>query len=68
MGETIIYGLGGIVLIAILALILSLPTMWLWNWLMPHIFGLVKITWLEALGLDFLSGIFFSHTVKINNN
>lgn len=28
----------------------------LWNWLMPAIFGLPPITWLEAAGLYFLAG------------
>jgi len=43
------------------ALILVLPTMWLWNWLMPTIFGLVKIGFWQALGLNLLAGIFFKH-------
>ena len=32
---------------------------WLWNWLMPGIFGLRTITWLEAFGLLALSRILF---------
>lgn len=32
---------------------------WLWNWLMPDIFGLRAITWLEAFGLLALSRILF---------
>ena len=32
---------------------------WLWNWLMPGIFGLRSITWLEAFGLLALSRILF---------
>ena len=42
-----------------LALILALPTMWLWNWLMPAIFGLTKITFWQALGINLLSSILF---------
>ena len=57
--ETLLKILGGIALIAILAIVFSFPTMWLWNWLMPTLFGLVKINWLQALGLNVLSGILF---------
>lgn len=56
MGDFIVYILSSILLIAIFAFIFSLPIMWLWNWLMPAIFGLTKITWVQALGLSALSG------------
>lgn len=59
MGDFIVYLLVTIAYIAAFALIFSLPIMWLWNWLMPVIFGLTKITWLQALGLSVLSGFFF---------
>lgn len=48
---------GGIVLIIAFALIL--PMMWLWNWLMPVLFGLPKITVLQALGICVLSRTIF---------
>lgn len=59
MGDFIVYLLVTIAYIAAFALIFSLPIMWLWNWLMPVIFGLTKITWFQALGLSVLSGFFF---------
>jgi hypothetical protein len=31
----------------------------LWNWLMPAVFGLKTITWLQALGLMILGKILF---------
>lgn len=43
--------------IFVIALIFAYPTMWLWNWLMPTIFGLTKITVWQALGLSMLSGL-----------
>ena len=47
------------------ALLLSLPVMWLWDWLMPTIFGLNEITLFQAWGLNFLCGLLFkSHTSK----
>lgn len=42
--EILIKFLGVIALIVIIAILLSFPIMWLWNWLMPVIFGLTKIT------------------------
>lgn len=60
--------LGGIALVvgtvALFALILGLPLMLLWNWLMPVIFGLTKITFLQAVGLNFLSSVLFKTTVN----
>ena len=38
-----------------ISLACSLPVWLLWNWLMPEIFGLKTITWIQALGLMFLS-------------
>lgn len=54
----------GLVLIALLTIILiamlmAIPTLLLWNWLMPVIFGLKEITLWQALGLNILSGILF---------
>lgn len=48
------------------ALLLALPTMWLWNWLMPQLFGLIEINVFQALGINFLSSILFkpSSTTK----
>ena len=37
-----------------IALVLSVPMMLLWNWLMPFIFGLPKLTILQTLGLSLL--------------
>jgi hypothetical protein len=44
---------------AAIALFISIPVWLLWNWLVPVIFGLTKITLLQALGLVMLSGILF---------
>lgn len=44
----------------IVTAIISLPVMLLWDWLMPSIFGLREITWLEAWGLNFLCGLLFN--------
>lgn len=50
---------GGIGLIFLLAIILALPTMWLWNSLMPDLFGLKTVSFWQALGLNLLCSILF---------
>lgn len=49
-------------------LLLSWPFQLLWNWLMPTIFGLTKITILQAAGLLFLSGFIFKSNAQVKNN
>lgn len=51
--------LGFVVLVFGIALIFALPIMLLWNWLMPDLFGLVTISFWQALGIGMLSGILF---------
>jgi len=48
-----------IALIVWVSFLLALPTMLLWNWLMPGIFGLVEIGYWQAMGLNLLSSILF---------
>jgi len=45
--------------IGVLALIEGVIVMWLWNWLIPEIFGLRTITYLQGAGLSLLAGMFF---------
>jgi hypothetical protein len=44
--------------------------MWLWNWLMPEIFGVTQITLYQAMGINFLANILFKSnvTIKRENN
>ena len=56
--------IGGIVLVTLL---LGLPLMLFWNWLMPTIFGLPIITFWQAVGLNFLTGILFNKSITKNN-
>ena len=55
---------GFITLLIVVTLVFALPTMWLWDWLMPELFGLKEITLFQAWGLNFLCGILF----KSNGN
>lgn len=60
---------GFILIVAIVSLILALPTMLLWNWLMPILFGLTKITFWQALGINIFTSILFkSSNTQTNNN
>ena len=58
--------LGVIGVLFLYALLLAFPTYFLWNWLMPDIFGLGRIDVIQALGLNFLAHIFFKSNVNIN--
>ena len=56
---------GGLVLIILLGLIISFPTMLLWNGcLVGAIDGVREITWLQAWGLIILSGLLFKTSVS----
>ena len=51
--------LGGLALVVVLAFLFGLFVMWLWNWLMPAIFGLGIITYWQAWGLVLLTHLLF---------
>jgi hypothetical protein len=55
----ILRGLKFLLFGALAATIFSFVVMWLWNWLMPAIFGLHAISFWRALGLLVLSKILF---------
>ncbi len=63
--------IGGIALVIGLVVIwsalLALPVMWLWNWLMPVIFGLGEISFFQALGLNVLCSCLFKSNTTVNN-
>lgn len=44
----------GIIAITGLAILFGFIIMWLWNWLMPMIFGLTTLTFWEAVGIFIL--------------
>jgi hypothetical protein len=55
-------------IISLVCLLLGLPLMLLWNWLMPLIFGLSEISFWQAVGLNLLASILFARTSTITNN
>ena len=48
-------------LLILLGLLWAIPTMLLWDWLMPEIFGLTTITLWQAWGINVLAGIIFKN-------
>jgi len=61
----ILLGLLGIIGIAI---VLSIPTYLLWNWLMPTLFSLKQITLMQALGINLLAGLLFKSTITTSKS
>jgi hypothetical protein len=55
-------------IISLVCLLLGLPLMLLWNWLIPVIFGLSEISFWQAVGLNLLASILFARTSTITNN
>jgi len=51
--------IGGLIMAAAMAFLFGFVIMWLWNWLMPDLFGLPEIRFWQAWGLVVLSHILF---------
>jgi hypothetical protein len=55
----------GILFIGLSSLIvMGAPLMYLWNWIVPSIFGLRYITFWEAIGLNMTAHIIFGQTLS----
>ena len=62
--------IGGIIFVATVAafgLLFAIPTMLLWDWLMPFLFGLKTITLFQAWGLNILCGMLFKSNITTTN-
>ena len=59
--EWVLIAITAIGVVLLIALLVGFPTMWLWNWLMPTIFRLTKITFFQSVGLLILTGLFFNN-------
>jgi hypothetical protein len=64
IGIGVVLGVATILIVALVGIIAAIPTYFLWNWLMPEIFGLKAITFLQAWGIVFLTGILFKSASK----
>lgn len=58
-GKWILRGVKIVLLVLLAAAVLSFVVMGLWNWLMPALFALHRISFWQALGLLLLSKILF---------
>jgi hypothetical protein len=58
-GNRLLHVLKVLVIVAVAVTVISFVTMHLWNWVMPAVFGLRTITWLQALALLVLGKILF---------
>jgi hypothetical protein len=56
--------LGMMGLVVIVSFVLSLPVMLLWDAVVPTIFNLPEITWLQAWGLSLLCGLLFKSHIS----
>ena len=67
MIEVIEFILKILAIISLVCLLLGLPLMLLWNWLMPNIFDLPTISFWQAVGMNFLASILFGKTTTTKN-
>ncbi len=58
--------IGIIVVIALASMLMALPTMLLWNWIIANIFELKQINFAEAIGINIIIGVLKSKTAKSN--
>ena len=65
--EIIKVGLYAVSIFLAVGLALSIPLWLLWNWLMPHIFGLPTINILEAFGLSALITLLAPRPLTLEN-
>ena len=57
-----------IVVSSAFGLLLAFPVKWTWNYVMPYIFELPKITWGHAWCLNFLTGMLIQSHFTHNSN
>jgi hypothetical protein len=59
--------LGGLVLTVCVGLLFVWPLVWIWDFVMPDVFGLPEITYWQMFWLYCLIQILFKLNVTINN-
>jgi hypothetical protein len=63
----LVIGIGFVVADGGLSALMALPFMWLWNGLMPDIFGLKVLSFMQAWGLLVLSSFLFKNASFSSN-
>jgi len=57
IGNVIGVAIGAVLIVALVGAFIGIPVYFLWNWLMPIIFGLKTITFFQAIGLSVLASL-----------
>jgi hypothetical protein len=57
-------GVVGFVIAILIGFLHALPVYLLWNWLMPLLFDLPVLTFMQALGLSLLCGLLFQSSAS----
>lgn len=65
--EILAVALGTIVASLLLGLLLVLPIMWLWNWLVPELFNGPTITFWQSAGLFVLCNMLLKSSISYNS-
>jgi hypothetical protein len=68
MGEKFIIWILTLLLVIILNALLAYPVMLLWNSIMPDIFGIKEVTYLQMFGLMVLADILFKSNPGVGND
>jgi len=61
-GFSAIFGI--VIMLLIAAAIFAIPVYFLWNWIIPQVFGLPELTLFQAWGMLTLCQFLFKSTVK----
>jgi hypothetical protein len=64
--EYLVVFVSAVLIVTVIGLLISLPVMWLWNAVVPSIFHLREITWIEAWLLNTLTHILFGNSFYVN--
>lgn len=49
----------GVAVAAVMSVVIAIPEMWLWNNVVPELFGLKEVTWGQMVCLSLLCGMLF---------
>ena len=65
----IVGGIAVVVMVAFafIALIGAIPTYFLWNWLLPDLFELPRLTFWQAWGIFWLASILFKNSISTSS-
>ena len=56
------------VMVIVTSLIAAIPVYFLWNWLIPDIFGLTTINFIQTVGLGFLVKLLLPSSSTVEKN